>query len=385
LSIISYIEMNIFCIIVLFFFLKNQQRFCSLALDDQLFSGIMIATIIELLMDTGQWVLDGAGFSGVYQLQMLCYSLGYAIAPVITCLWVMYCDVRVNMDEHGLKRRTPLYLLPILLNTLLLAANLFTPLVFKIDSAHIYHRERLFIVYMVMMYLYGLFSLLLVIRKVFQPIPSTERTEYRYMALFMIFPFIGGALQWMFYGLSLIWISMVLSIIMVYIKVLSRQVLADPLTGLNNRRKLNQYLGMKINSTETNQSLFLMIMDADDFKKINDRYGHTTGDRALVAIADVLKKVCMNRNCFLARLGGDEFLIVGHIQDGLDPETLAKQIEQQLNERNAATAEPFQIFLSIGWAHFLPQEMKTIDALLNAADQSMYRAKYTNKAARLNR
>ncbi|MCE5342443.1 MAG: GGDEF domain-containing protein [Eubacteriales bacterium] len=367
--------MNFFGILVLFFFWQNQRKSGSLSLDDHLFNGILIVTMVEQLMDAGQWALDGASFSGVYALQMLCYSLGYAIAPVITCLWVMYCDLRVNMDERGLKRRTPLYLVPIILNTLLLVANLFTPLVFRIDAAHIYHRDHFFMVYMVLMYVYGFISLLLVLRKASQRNASMERTEFRYMALFIIPPLIAGVLQWIYYGISLIWLSMVLSIILVYVNVLSRQILTDPLTGLNNRRKLDRYLGMQINSTENNQTLFLMILDADGIKKINHNLGHAAGDRALVAIANILKKLRMSRDCFLARLGGDEFLILGHDQNETNPEIITKRIEKQISEFNATTTEPFQLSLSIGWAYFHPQNRNTVDALLNAADQSMYQAK----------
>jgi diguanylate cyclase (GGDEF)-like protein len=376
--------MNVFGIIILSFFLRNQRRSGSLSLDDRLFNAILVAMMVEQLMDAGQWALDGANFPGVYLLQLLCYTLGYATAPVITCLWVMYCDIRVHMDERGLKKRMPLYFLPILINTLLLLANLFTPLVFRIDSAHIYHREYWFGVYMVLMYLYGIASLLLVSRKAFQPEPSAERTEFRFMALFIIPPIIGGLLQWLFYGVSLIWFSMVLSIVMVYTKVLSRQILTDPLTGLNNRRKLNQYLSMKTNSIDANQSLFLMIMDADNFKGINDSFGHTAGDRALVAFAEILKKVCMGRDCFLARYGGDEFLIIGRDQDEINAGMLAKRIEAQTGEFNATTSEPFRLSLSIGWAYFQPQGTNTIDALLNAADQSMYRAKHIKLTAGVN-
>ena len=376
---IANVEMDIFGIIVLFFFWHNQQRSGSLSLDDQLFNNILIFTIVEQLMDAGQWALDGAHFSGVYQLQILSYSLGYAVAPVITCLWVMYCDIRVNMDEHGLKKRMPIYLLPILLNTLLLIANLFTPLVFRIDDARIYHRDRFFWVYMVPKYPYGLYSLILAVRKIRQPNPSAERAEFRYIAAFMILPLVGGILQWAYYGLSIIWLCMTLSIIMVYTKVLSRQILTDPLTGLNNRRKLNQYLGMKMNATETNQTLFLMIMDADDFKCINDRYGHTAGDRALVTIAEILKTVCSRRGYFLARLGGDEFLVIGHDQDDMNPKMLSEQIEKKIKDFNATNTEPFQLSLSIGWSYFLPEERMTADGLLNAADQSMYQLKHSKR------
>ncbi|MEA4997870.1 MAG: diguanylate cyclase [Candidatus Limiplasma sp.] len=381
--VIAYVQMNLFGIIILLFYWLNQRRSGALSLDDRLFNGILIATMLELLMDAGQWALEGAHFPGSYLLQMLCYSLGYGVAPAITCLWAMYCDLRTNMDERSLRRRLPLYLLPAAINTLLLVANVFTPLVFNINADNIYQRDRLFWVYMAFMYFYGLVSLVWVIRKSMHPSDAMERSELRFIALFIVAPLIAGVLQWLFYGISLIWQSVVLSIILVYTNVLSRQISTDPLTGLNNRRKLNRYLSLKIGSAQTTPSMYLIMMDADDFKSINDQYGHTAGDRALVAISDILKQVCSRYDCFLSRLGGDEFVILGHDQDQAStPQTVIRQIEAGLDALNQSQREPFPISLSIGWAKFDTQTITTADALLTAADQQMYRTKVEKHEAR---
>lgn len=373
--VLAYVQMNILGIIILFFFWRNQRRSGSLALDDQLFNGMLLAAIAEQAMDAGQWALDGATFPGSYLLQMLCYSLGYAIAPTITCLWTMYCDLRTNMDERALQRRVPLYVLPVILNAGLLIANIFTPLVFSFDARQVYHREPYFLVYMVLMYLYGVLSFAIVLRKSAKPANAADRSELRYMALFVIPPLIAGALQWMFYGISLIWVSVLLSIILVYTNVLSRQISTDPLTGLNNRRKLNRYLDMKMNSAEADSDIFLIMLDADNFKSINDTFGHAAGDRALVAISDILKALCMGRDFFLARLGGDEFVIFGRHQSSLTPGDIAAQIEGHVRRFNETTSEPYRLSLSIGWARFDPAGICTPDALLSAADQHMYRVK----------
>ena len=377
---LAYVVVDVFGIVTLLFFWQNQRRFGNLSIDDQLFDGILLAAMVEQLMDAGQWLLDGASFAGSYTLQVFSYTLGHALAPLIICLWAMYCDIRTNMDENGLKRRVPLYFLPMALHWLLLIANLFTPLVFTIDAAHVYHRGRYFVVYMALMFFYGLVSLLWLARKAMQRGSTLERTEYRSMTLFLLPPFIGGVLQSLFYGVSLIWISVVLSIIMVYTNVLNRQISTDPLTGLNNRRKLNQYLDMKINAADANGSIFLMLLDADGFKCINDQFGHGVGDRALITIADILKSLGSAKDCFFARLGGDEFVIVGHERDGLAPEAVAEQIEAKVAAFNQSTKEPFRLSLSIGWTRFHPELLNTTDALLNAADECMYRVKITKQA-----
>ena len=367
--------MNLFGILILFFFWLNQRHSGSLALDDKLFRGILVALMVEQLLDAGQWALEGVVFEGSYPLQVLCYTLGHSLAPGITCLWAMYCDLRTNMDERAFKRRLPLYLAPMVGNMLLLIANLFTPLMFRVDAAHAYHRGQLFWVYMLLMYAYGLISMWLIVRKALTAESALDRTEYRSLALFIIPPLIGGAFQWMFYGLSLIWFSMVLSIVLVYTNVLSRQISTDSLTGLNNRRKLNRYLDMKLKAPDAEHAIFLMMLDADNFKDINDQYGHSVGDRALIAIAELLKRACQGREYFLARLGGDEFVIIGCERDDNQPDALASKLRDSFSAFNSSTREPYRIALSIGWARYDPDMLNTPDALLTAADQRMYREK----------
>ena len=364
--------MALFGLLILLLFWQNQRSSGSRSLDTRLFNGILLATMLEQLMDAGQWLLDGAFFPGSRILQVFCYTVGYMVAPFITCLWALYCDLRANMDERALKRRAPLYAVPLMMNTLLLIANLFTPLVFRIDAGNMYHRDQFFWVYMALMYFYGLLSMAMVLRKAAKTESVSERREFRYMGLFIIPPVLGGVLQWMFYGLSLVWMCATLSIVLVYINVLSRQISTDTLTGLNNRRQLNRYLDLKINSAEANENTFLVMLDADGFKGINDVFGHAAGDRALIAMADVLKKSCAHQECFLARLGGDEFVIVGEEKDAFRPASLAETITAQVTEFNRQTREPFQLSISAGWAYFQPGTVNTADALLMAADESMY-------------
>lgn len=377
---IAYTEIDLFGIVILLLFWLNQHRFGSRSLDDRLFNWILVVTMLEQLMDAGQWLLEGQRFAGAAVLQQASYSLGYMIAPAITCLWVLYCDLYLHRDERALKRRTVFYLIPILFNTGLLFANLFTPLVYTIDSAAVYRRESWFAVYMVVMYLYGMLALGMVLIKLHSVKTGSARQELRYMAGFVLPPVVGGVVQWLFYGVSVIWLSCVVSEVLIYINVLSRQISTDVLTGLNNRRKLNQYLEMKLASAAADPALFLLMLDADHFKAINDRFGHAAGDRALSAIADILRSLCDRQDFFLARLGGDEFVLVGKDGDGSIPEWIGAELEARVEAFNRSGQEPFTLSLSIGVAHVNPAGGNTVDSLLDQADQAMYAVKCAKAA-----
>ena len=111
--------------------------------------------------------------------------------------------------------------------------------------------------------------------------------------------------------------------------------------------------------------------------------GAVAGDRALVVIADILKELCADQNCFLARLGGDEFVILGMNRENFSPERMTGGLDDAVATFNAHTTEPFRLSLSIGWARFDPARMSNADALLIAADQAMYRVK-ASKLVRAN-
>jgi diguanylate cyclase (GGDEF)-like protein len=148
--------------------------------------------------------------------------------------------------------------------------------------------------------------------------------------MFSVPPILGGIVQGLFYGTSLTWPSVIVSFVIVYIYVLNRQISTDALTGLNNRRMLKRYLDLETNYADKDSRLFLIMLDADNFKSINDTFGHAAGDRALTQIAEILKALCNQRDCFLSRLGGDEFTIVGKDRDGLMLNEMAEEIEARV-------------------------------------------------------
>ena len=128
--------------------------------------------------------------------------------------------------------------------------------------------------------------------------------------------------------------------------VRNRQVYMDSVTKVYNRR----YYDERLKNLEGRFS-FAMI-DMDNFKHINDQYGHLEGDAALVLLAGILKKVCANYNGVLARYGGDEFCIACGC-NSVEVRTLIASIQRELDAANAASGKPYQIEISIGCARLL--------------------------------
>jgi len=160
------------------------------------------------------------------------------------------------------------------------------------------------------------------------------------------------------------------------------QALHDHLTGLPNRALCNDRLKQYLNQAERRtHMLAVMFLDLDGFKYINDTYGHDTGDKILIAIANRLKK-CVRKADTLARLGGDEFIIIlPQIKTTLDIITVANKIVNDFMSpfKVMTTGHP-QIMLtaSIGVSVF-PKDGATANQLIKQADAAMYRVKASGK------
>lgn len=156
---------------------------------------------------------------------------------------------------------------------------------------------------------------------------------------------------------------------------LRRMAYFDPLTGLPNRTLLRDRFEQMVRRAERYQRSFAMLfLDLNQFKKLNDRYGHEIGDEALVGIARRIQNRVRRSDTF-ARLGGDEFVIL--LDDVLaleDATTLATDVIQTVRLPFEIEGEEWRIGVSIGIALF-PQDGSEYNDLLSTADKMMYLAK----------
>ncbi|QIB67589.1 diguanylate cyclase [Kineobactrum salinum] len=149
----------------------------------------------------------------------------------------------------------------------------------------------------------------------------------------------------------------------------------DLLTGLPNRRLFLDRLEQEVkHAKRSGLPLAVLFLDLDDFKDVNDSYGHEAGDRLLFEVAQRLGD-CVREDDTVARLGGDEFtvILIGARQHQ-DVELVAQTILDALTIPFHIAQQPARVSVSIGVA-FYPRDASSPTALLEAADQAMYKAK----------
>ncbi len=147
----------------------------------------------------------------------------------------------------------------------------------------------------------------------------------------------------------------------------------DELTGLANRRKFTSSLEKYISAAHRhNQDLHLIYIDLDNFKRINDIYGHRVGDQVLKKVGNILTDMIRAED-ISARLGGDEFVLALFKAKAREARQAAERIRSQFESLEVEEAEKLNLTASLGLAAM--QKEDTPEELLARADKAMYRAK----------
>ena len=154
------------------------------------------------------------------------------------------------------------------------------------------------------------------------------------------------------------------------------QIYNDALTGLNNRGRLTNYMEEALAKASPDHPLLLFVMDINNFKSINDHYGHLEGDNALRIFADVLREVASKYYAFIARYGGDEFCVVMYAANH-DPEEIVEVIHQKLKNKRIeikGVNDSYLVTVSIGYT-ICDKTDKEPNAAFERADSHLYENK----------
>lgn len=339
------------------------------AYDILLLRKMQLAILATLVTDMVAWIADGVDSAAMRFVNNAFCMVHFSLQILVMIIWWKYATFRISGKiMPGIKQAFLLYV-PYLIITLILLTTPFTRLYFYVDELNIYHRGLLYKPLFIIHFIYPLIVTVLALIKARRENYRTRRSELITLAIFLVFPLIGSLVQMFMYAVSIVWPCTVLSSLLVFADRSGQDILQDSLTGLNNRRNMERLF----RSYEA--SATVMMLDLDNFKEINDSFGHSMGDTALLATADILRRTFEGSSAFLARYGGDEFVIVmphGSI-------SLAENTIQKLNAAfsgfRAKKTLPFPLYVSIGYAVSSRKAPSSPLDLLKEADRRMYKIK----------
>lgn len=333
----------------------------------------MIYSYIAMLATDILWALNEDG--SICPPHFLNAFINSVTIIAVSCgcyFWCRFIEDRLHFRLSAGKKLDRLLMLPLLAICVLDLASIFTGWLFCIDAQGHYQSSSLFGIQTTVNYFYLLIPTGYSVYRAVKTRSKQDRGEYLTYSLYMIAPLISGLLEDTFPHVPLLALNIFMMILILFVMIQNMQVYYDALTGLNNRRRLNQYLEDRISKSAPEHPTLLFIMDINSFKAINDTYGHLEGDRALKAVAGLLKDAAAGFNAFAARYGGDEFCMAadaaGHTPAEIEAElrrSLCRAIEP------AEGGEPYALSVSIGCA-LCDNANDTPELVLAKADKLLY-------------
>ena len=368
-----YAEVNLGCVCVLMLLFYSIKKLPTPLLKYPLFQKLVLWHIIYFISDS-MWafVNDGVLPKNTFSVLLVNYS-NVVILPVVAYSCFLFAEIstRPDMTRKQIEHLQVKLLIPIIAQALILLVSFIVAPDFWLDDK----LEPCDLYYMLLAIMPMLYWMIATIRGVIRAREVQNRPNLRtYLIVACYTPgvLIAGGAQ-VFFALTTplfcFWCTFI--ILFVYLHLQNQLISTDSLTMLNNRNRLHDFL---LQQREEKDS-FVIMVDVDHFKQINDTYGHAEGDRALVLVSQALKKACerLSYSMFLCRYGGDEFLMIAQTDV---PDEVVKQIKDCLQEEVSKEngSRSYTIEASMGFARWDGRPDSFKESMVNA-DKKMYEDK----------
>lgn len=322
------------------------------------------------------WTLsDGVSTPVGITANWISNAVSFSLLAIACLIWFLYSETVQGSRLLSARYRVVLVALPTALVVVLAFASYWTHALFYIDSQGVYRRGFAYMIQPIVSYCYVIHTSLHAFVQSRRVESLQTKAIYRTLAFFAIPALVGGTFQ-VVYSVPGLCVGIMISMLLLYIIYQEQLISTDPLTGLNNRNRFETYMLSLFSNVDQAEDVYLLMMDADGFKQINDRYGHVEGDHALQVISAALKEVCSASGGFIARYGGDEFVVLQKAVAEQDIMHLCATINDEL----ARAEVPYLLRMSIGYAR-VGDGVDTWQDLLRAADAELYRVKREKKKA----
>lgn len=353
-------------ILVLFLLLYRIRIAQTNQLDEKAYNFMLIVTFIATINETLSYIIDARPGFIFHILQYISNTISSASSGIIGYCWCLFVEYHIHRNFERIKKKSRILVIPLIIATILIIINLLgTDIIFDISKENVYTRGHMNFILYIFVFVYYIES----IYTVQKAKNDSILVEFFPIYYFIIPCMIGTMIQGFFFGISTIWLCVAIAFIIVYIEIQISISFIDDLSGLYNRKFMNHYLNKLQN--DKIKHVYGFLLDINEFKSINDTYGHITGDHALIQFGRILQH-SIDKDSVAIRMGGDEFVVFANLQSDDDALALKKRIEYNIRQFNIKTDEPFHLSFSIGIAKY---NGNSIDSFLSAMDDSMYEAK----------
>lgn len=378
-----YISFNAFCIAELLMIFGKICKGVDKRMGQVMLGWFIVASVILLSSDIVWGVFEYyVGWAKYPIISFAVNSVYHIFTGVVAYLWFLFSESEQQSRLVKSKKSIILSIIPLFVLVNIVVGSNANKWVFYIDSATgEYHRGKLYPVMILVCVWYIAHTTIKAFIKAFKKENYLRKKQLLTLASFALFPLAAGVLQVLFVGSPMISGGIAFAVLHVYINSRELLISIDPMTQLNNRTHMEDYLDAKMKSTPDNKDLYVFIMDLDNFKHINDEYGHLEGDMAIVIAANTIRSIVDKTNYFACRYGGDEFVIICETNKDFKPKEFIVKINSLLEESTKSAGKEYVLQFSVGYKKY-STEYTDVREFLEAADEGLYMIKNSKKTAR---
>ncbi|GKX68015.1 GGDEF domain-containing protein [Inconstantimicrobium mannanitabidum] len=369
------IDNNIIAIIVSILFLKN----ISNCLDKQetknrVFVSVFALNAVELVIETFSCIINRQPYMWLMPISTIFHVVLYVLGPIITYAWYVFSRLWIDKDAEYKWKDNIILLIPIIINTCLAIVSPIVKLEFYVDKYNVYQRGALFFIPVIISFFYLFYSFIMI----YVNRHKLNSIEFFPLLLFGVFPSIASLIQALVYGVLLMWSSIAYSLIILYLYLQQKMMHIDYLTGAWTRDKLYKHLNNRIRQKKS-KNFSIVFIDLNDFKYINDKFGHCEGDRALTDVVSIIKSILRSEDS-VTRYGGDEFVLFLNVDNQQEVESIVGRISNSVAEYNKYSNAEYLLSFSCGYELYDFNKSMTVEEYINHVDQLMYWNKNNLKA-----
>lgn len=361
---ISVLTANIISLLLLgTLYFANKQRMGEDG-DMRIVLRMMGITAVSNIADCCVYYLNGNSWIFSRIILVLSGSWLFLGNILIGYTWIQFITTHLNIPFSDTRRK--IYKSGGLFACILLIVNIFYPLVFS-NKNGVYQRGPAYNVFLLFAVLYILDSLYLYSRCR----KKTGTLKLFPVQVFLVPVIIGVIVQALCLEIAITWTSIAVAIAGVMSALKNEMIFLDRLTGLYNR----VYLEFLQKQAREKKNVWVsgIMIDLNDFKQINDHYGHAEGDVALCIVSDLLKRSFCEYGV-VTRYAGDEFVVMLNTTDKQLIQELIDRAKKNFEEENQKNDKPYQLSASMGYA-VSDLSVETISDFMNRIDRQMYQDK----------
>ena len=370
-----YVEANIVCIILFAIMLFREIGTVGRQTKQIFFINNVISYMLYFTSDIF-WVM--MLHDVLPRTQISSSIVNFANAVFITAIamfWFIYIEISQNVEYIKKLKMRMVAEIPAALHILVMAVLFifFPSVVLKEDNTL---TDIYYYLFIGVPALYIIASSIRSISRAFKKENYAIRRQYVVCAAYPLVLVAFGVVQTLFFNGILFCFGVTINMIYIYIISLNDQVSIDELTHLNNRTQLKKYLATEHGRGNDRAEHYVLMIDLNKFKQINDQFGHVEGDMALRRTADALRLSCsgLSVRSFIARYGGDEFIMIVKTDDEAAIQALCRNIKDTLVKLNTEAAPGYELTASIGYASYIG-DLKSFQGALATADKALYEDK----------